>query len=498
MSGEGKTEKSLYRRIRALARKESEYAPELWQAVRTVAALPEIAGIENEDERGRAMLRILHKSGADKASKAMRELYFGNTDPRGEGYDNPVRYRLEDIGSAFGYKTVEDLIDGSDGGWSKIPYDRFVEKFGKDADKVRDILRSATHDYFYNVKLPAERKAATHGGAADAITRAFLPRSVEAAERGEDASFKDYALDGLELGLSFLTPEGKVAAGLSRVPKVGRVIDALRMAGKVKFVGPVLRNVPDAAFAPFTMEGVDALAYGDDNEERAEFKLSDPLKSTTYNAMVPLLTKKLIEGGANLAKFLGNLKADKEKAAVEAALEEIAENSQSSKEAAVGVGAEGAEESGKNVWNRVKDWAMRDLAKGSKKKALKKGVPAGLKDVVISGVRRVGMSGAEDLALDKVAIPLVKSGIESIEGDENANREERERNRTSSKASRIMEEAELSDEDRKFLAYIKEHPESVIYGMPVGVDRDRFNTWLMTRGANLRRPGWSVEGKKGG
>lgn len=472
VSGNENTGASIYRSIRKIARDGREYSPELFAAVLELSKDPEIAGIADEDERGRAMLRRLHESGADGASKALRELYMKNTDPRGEGYDNPVRYRLPDIAKKLGYESVRDMLDGS-AGWEKVPYDRYADIFGKDADTVRDILKSATHDYFMNVKLPEERKNITHDGTASAFfARLLAPRSVEAAERGEEPSAKDYALDAGEVVASFLTPFGRVASGLSKLPKAGRVFEGLGRVGKLPFAGKIIANLPDAALAPFAMEAADAIAYGDENEGRGAFELSDPMESTLFNAAIPFFAKRGLDMLSDLSKKGGNLAADKEKGAIEAMIKEAP------KEA-----AEAAEE----VLPETAGKATRFFA------ALKKAVPKGAKSSAVAGLKKLGMNGAGKVATEMV--PAVKDFVGSLEEGEEANREERRKKRTSSMARQVMEGAALTDEDRKFLAYIEEHPESVIYGMPFGVDRDRFNTWLMTRGRDLRRPGWSSDSK---
>lgn len=463
---------NIYRSVRKIARDGREYSPELFAAVVELSKDPEIAGIADEDERGRAMLRRLHESGADGASKALRELYMKNTDPRGEGYDNPVRYRLPDIAKKLGYESVRDMLDGN-AGWEKVPYDRYADVFGKDADTVRDILKSATHDYFMNVKLPEERKNITHDGTASAlIARMLIPRSVEAAERGESPSAKDYALDAGEVVASFLTPFGRIASGLSKLPKAGRVFEGLGRVKKLPYVGKVIANLPDAALAPFAMETADALAYGDENEERGAFELSDTMASTVFNAAIPFLAKKGLDALGDLSKKGGNLAADKEKGAIEAMFKEASEEAAAAEEAL-------PETAGK---------IARFFA------AVKKDAPKAAKSSVVAGLKKLGMNGMEKMAIELV--PTVKTFIGSLEEGEEANREERRKERTSSQARQVMEGAALTDEDRKFLAYIEEHPESVIYGMPVGVDRDRFNTWLMTRGRNLRRPGWSSDSRE--
>lgn len=472
MSGNENTGASIYRNIRKIVRDGREYSPELFATVIELSKDPEIAGIADEDERGRAMLRRLHESGADGASKALRELYMKNTDPRGDGYDNPVRYRLPDIAKKLGYESVRDMLDGS-AGWEKVPYDRYAEIFGKDADTVRDILKSATHDYFMNVKLPEERKNITHDGTASAFfARLLAPRSVEAAERGEEPSAKDYALDAGEVVASFLTPFGRVASGLSKLPKVGKVFEGLGRVGKLPFAGKIIANLPDAALAPFAMEAADALAYGEENEGREAFELSDPLESTFFNAAIPFFAKRGLDILGDLSKKGGNLAADKEKGVIAAMLKEAPEEA-----------AEAAEE----VLPETAGRATRVFA------ALKKDAPKGAKASVVAGLKKLGMNGAGKVATEMV--PAAKDFVGSLEEGEEANREERRKERTSSKARQVMEGAALTDEDRKYLAYIEEHPEAVIYGMPVGVDRDRFNTWLMTRGRALRRPGWSSDSR---
>ncbi len=472
VSGNENTGASIYRSVRKIARDGREYSPELFSAVRELSDDPEIRAIENEDERGRAMLRRLHESGADSASKAMRELYMKNTDPRGEGYDNPVRFGLKDIAKGLGYSSVQDMIDGN-ASWEKVPYDRYVEIFGNDADTVRDILKSATHDYFAE-RLKEERKAVTHDGSVSAwIARNLVaPRSVEAVERGEEPSAKDIALDAGEVVASFFTPFGRVASSLSKVPKFSKVIEGLGRVKKIPFAGKILANVPDASIAPFAMETADAIAYGDENERRS-FELSDPFVSTAFNAAIPYLAKRGLDMLGDAAQKGGNLVANKEKGAIEAKIKKAPE------EAAEAVEDVLPEKAGK---------AARFFA------ALKKDGPKGVKSAAVAELKKLGMNGSGKLATDMV--PVVKDLVESLEESEEENREERRRKRTSSRARQILDEATLTDEDRKFLAYVAEHPESVVYGMPVGVDRDRFNIWLMTRGRNLRRPGWSSDSRE--
>lgn len=477
------SEKSVYRQVRELATEEGDFAPGIRKRVRELSRDSEFAKLP-EDERGRAILRQLEREGLLSESKAMRGLLSASTDARGEDYDNPVRFGLKDIAKALGYGDDAVSMLDSEHGWEKIPYSRYKSAFGDDADAVRSVLRSATLDYFANVKTPEARKEAMHDGTIlGGLARFMFPRAAEAAERKGDVSGKDWALDFAENALSFV-PVGKAGALLGRIPKFGEMMARI---GAVPLLGNVARRLPDAGFVPMTSGALDAAAY--DDEVRGTFSPSGVLEATAFNLGVPWMINQGIGRLKGLRQFAGG-DIDGGKAAGREGDElmkriegEAADAGEKSAKKGDGL-IETAENEAEGAAETVAGKNRKEKAKGVLKEIVKDVFPAAMKKTanVYGGaaIRQMPFGDAVD---------------ESLRKDEETNKEERRRAATSAKAAEALEGEDLTDEDREFLAYVRDNPESVVYGMPYGRARDRFNTWLLTRGAFLRRPGWSAEGK---
>jgi hypothetical protein len=143
------------------------------------------------------------------------------------------------------------------------------------------------------------------------LQQIFTPRTYERRMRGDDAEFKDIGLDVLENAAYTFLPTGRVVGKvLPKIPGVGKVIEKVKpgtdkVLDKVK-PAKVAGYVANAATAPFAMEGLDALAYDDnENTDRKDFSLIDG----SIGAGVNLLTPMVIKGPAGgIAKILGGVK----------------------------------------------------------------------------------------------------------------------------------------------------------------------------------------------
>lgn len=479
---------SVYDKVRKLATEEGEYAPGIRARVRELSKDPEIKELP-ADERGRAILRTLDSEGLLSESKAMRGLLESETNAQGEDFDNPVRFGLKDIAKALGYgENTGEMLD-SGHGWEKIPYSRYKSKFGDDADAVRSILRSATHDYFQNEKTPKARSEAMHDGSGLGwLARFMFPRAAEAGLRGEDPSIsKDFALDAAEIALS-LVPFGKAGALLGRIPKIGEMF--AKISG-VPLAGAVARRLPDAAFVPVTTGALDAAAY--DGEGRGTFSPSSALEATAFNLGVPWVLDKSIGKLKQMRQFAGGdieggkaagREGDELMKKINGETEDAAKKADELPEKRADTASEakeGTEEIAETLAESPKETAKDLVEKSSKAAALQLGKATTKKFANSYGGAMVQQ------------IPGGAAVDESLRKDEEKNRQERLKTATSKKAEAALSGGDLTEEDKKFLAYVKEHPDSVVYGMPYGKDRDRFNTWLLTRGSFLRRPGWSAE-----
>lgn len=201
------------------------------------------------------------------------------------------------------------------------------------AKTMNEVWKMALHDQAVQDAQKA-RSAALAGDnvlekAVGFASRILAPRSREAWERGEDASWKDIAGDAAE-GALYFVPGGvysKVfAKGLRMVPKIGRALS--KAAGN-----KVASTIVGSAAAPALVEGVDAVLYDSDNE-RGDFSLVDAGLGTAtnmgvntglYGAMargVPILMGKIGRGaGTETARrgieSIGHLTGDAGKEALE-------------------------------------------------------------------------------------------------------------------------------------------------------------------------------------
>ena len=155
------------------------------------------------------------------------------------------------------------------------------------------------------------------------VQQIFTPRLYERRMRGEtpdnffDVDYKDLGLDVLENAAYTFLPTGRVVGKvLSRIPRVGKVLDKVKLGVDevVDKVKPGLDNMPakiggyvaNAAAAPFAMEGVDALAYDDnENTDRKDFSLIDGSIGAGVNLLTPMVIKGPVGG---IAKILGGMK----------------------------------------------------------------------------------------------------------------------------------------------------------------------------------------------
>lgn len=443
--------KDVWSELFATAMAERKNSPEIWAEVVKMAQDPEIAGLKNGDERGRAALRRLERAGLTEKSKAVDGLLQANTSPKGEDYDNPVRLSLGDIAKRMSYKDTDEML-GSGHGWWKVPSARIDSEFGEDAADVKNILRQATIAEGEREAQKGRTEAMNDGTASGWLARFMFPRVAEAAERGKNPETKDWGLDVGENVLSFVQPFGRIFGAARSLPRLGQVIAEVgENAGKFPIAGAVARRLPDAAFAPLSMEAADAAAYGGEDNDRGEFSLADPIAQTAFNFSLPFLMKKGVETGKGLREKLGG-EVDAGKAAGEEA---------------------------KGLIDAIEE--------GRKNSALWAGIEGGL--------RKLGKTYGGTVADGTLgAVPAYSKFKESVEEDEKSNRNERKKARLSSKADEQLGLGDLTDEDRKYLAYVKEHPDSVKFGK-TGADRDRFNTWLLTRGneLGLLRPAFELE-----
>lgn len=150
------------------------------------------------------------------------------------------------------------------------------------AKTMNEVWKKALHDKTVQDTQKA-RTAALDGDnalekAVGFASRILAPRSREAWERGEDASWKDIAGDAAE-GALYFVPGGvysKVfAKGLGAAPKIGGALS--KAAGN-----KVASTIIGAAAAPALVEGVDAGLYDSDNE-RGDFSLVDAGLGTATN-----------------------------------------------------------------------------------------------------------------------------------------------------------------------------------------------------------------------
>jgi hypothetical protein len=153
------------------------------------------------------------------------------------------------------------------------------------------------------------------------LQKIFTPRTYERRMSGDDAELKDLGLDVLENAAYTFLPTGRVVGKvLPKIPGVGKVIEKVKpVADKVlnpvkdkvdkvsdNTLAKVAGYVANAAAAPFAMEGIDALAYDDnENTDRKDFSLIDG----SIGAGVNLLTPMVIKGPAGgIARILGGEK----------------------------------------------------------------------------------------------------------------------------------------------------------------------------------------------
>ena len=132
----------------------------------------------------------------------------------------------------------------------------------------------------------------------------FAPRTVEAVQRGEDPSSVDIGLDAAENAMYLLNPLGRFTRAGLQGAKAGKYL------GRLADVADVLAN-------PLTMETLDAVAYGDeDNTDRKDFSKGDVLIGTGINAgmnkLMPLLFKNRDKLLSPVQKSKAQLRAEEE------------------------------------------------------------------------------------------------------------------------------------------------------------------------------------------
>lgn len=203
------------------------------------------------------------------------------------------------------------------------------------AKTMNEVWKMALHDKAAQDTQKARSAALAGDDALEKVvgfvSRILAPRSREAWERGEDASWKDIAGDAAE-GALYFVPGGvysKVfAKGLGLAPKIGGALS--KAAGN-----KVASTIIGSAAAPAAVEGVDAGLYDSDNE-RGDYSLVDAGLGTAtnmgvntgiYGAMargVPFLMGVIGRGaGAETARrgieSIGHLTGDAGKEALEKA-----------------------------------------------------------------------------------------------------------------------------------------------------------------------------------
>ena len=195
-------------------------------------------------------------------------------------------------------------------------------KTGKDLKKLTDEGKVGFYDALKAVEDEEVKKAREDAFfGTNWLQQIFTPRTYERRMRGDDAEFKDIGLDVLENAAYTFLPTGRVVGKvLPKIPGVGKVIQKVK-PGVDKVLNPVkdkvdkvsdntLANVAgyvaNATAAPFAMEGIDALAYDDnENTDRKDFSLID----AGIGAGVNLLTPAVIKGPAGgIANILGGTK----------------------------------------------------------------------------------------------------------------------------------------------------------------------------------------------
>lgn len=191
-------------------------------------------------------------------------------------------------------------------------------KTGKELKKLTDESKVDFYDALKAVEDEEVKKAredAFYGW--NTIQQIFTPRTYERRMRGDDAEFKDIGLDVLENAAYTFLPTGRVVGKvLPKIPEVGKVVDKVK-PGVDKVLDKVKRGVDNtpakvagyvanATAAPFAMEGLDALAYDDnENTDRKDFSLIDG----SIGAGVNLLTPMVIKGPAGgIARIIGGAK----------------------------------------------------------------------------------------------------------------------------------------------------------------------------------------------
>lgn len=191
-------------------------------------------------------------------------------------------------------------------------------KTGKDLKKLTDESKVDFYEALKAVEDEEVKKAREDAfGWTNPIQQIFTPRTYERRMRGDDAEFKDLGLDVLENAAYTFLPTGRVVGKvLPKIPGVGKVLEKVKPAADkvLDKVKPALDNKPakvggyvaNAAAAPFAMEGIDALAYDDnENTDRKDFSLIDG----SIGAGVNLLTPMVIKGPAGgIANILGGAK----------------------------------------------------------------------------------------------------------------------------------------------------------------------------------------------
>lgn len=176
----------------------------------------------------------------------------------------------------------EGKVDDQAGG-------RLFFKYGPEAmNRADKVMKQAYAD-----KQQSKPKVGT---AAKVFGTIFAPRSLEAWQKGKDASWKDI---GLDIGENLL-----MAAPIAGAAGLGA--KALRL-GKA---GRILGSAAAAAVVPHTMELADSQLYNpEENLDRSVYNETDAALGTATNFGAPIVLGRTL---GQLGRFLGNKRAGSE------------------------------------------------------------------------------------------------------------------------------------------------------------------------------------------
>lgn len=199
-----------------------------------------------------------------------------STNPNDPGYwEKLSSQQLMDVAMKDPFSGVQN----PDGSFNQQAYGKWV---GRLADESIAQKRKNIANGDYEGAHWLEKVGAFAGGM-------FTPRMHEAHERGEEASWKDVALDAAQ-NVAYALPVGMAAGAITRgLPLWAR----LGAAGVSNFAVPAV------------MEGLDRIAYnGEENTDRSRFSLNDVLVGGAVNLGTPLFIK---GAGAALGSTIGGM-----------------------------------------------------------------------------------------------------------------------------------------------------------------------------------------------